>query len=109
MRLHLALQTGLRIGLVDLVAMKTGRGRRGSPSERARARIVALDVVDEETLASAGELVWATRPPSRSARRGSQYALIAHWREAGLIGPAPGPARWPRRSASPSSRARARR
>ncbi len=58
-RRHLARQTARRIGLVDLRALKAGGGAEALAAERRNGRsIVALDVVDEETLATAGALVW---------------------------------------------------
>jgi 3-oxoisoapionate kinase len=89
-RLHLARQTQRRIGLVDLVAMKAGGADAALAGERAGgAEIVALDVVDEETLAEAGRLIWENRGERLFAigSQGLQYALVAHWRAAGLIEP----------------------
>lgn len=87
-RRHLAKQTERRIGLVDLVSMKEG----GADAQLTRERddgadIVALDVVDDETLAEAGRLVWEHRGKRLFAvgSQGLEYALVAHWRTAGLI------------------------
>lgn len=90
-RLHLAKQTGIPIGLVDLVAMKHGGADAQLAREREKgARIVALDIVDEETLAEAGRLVWENRGETLFAvgSQGVEYALVAHWRQAGLLAPA---------------------
>jgi uncharacterized protein YgbK (DUF1537 family) len=91
---HLARQTGRRIELVDFVALKQGN---------AEARLAGLlgddvpavfvDVLDEETLEKAGRLVWANRGAPGAGRAGLftasssglEYALVAHWRAAGLI------------------------
>jgi 3-oxoisoapionate kinase len=93
-RVHLGRQTGMRIGLVDCIAMKGGEGDGALERERAGgAAIVALDVIDDETLIEAGRLVWE-RDGSRVFAIGSQgleYALVAYWRSAGLI-PAEPPA-----------------
>jgi 3-oxoisoapionate kinase len=87
-RLHLARQTALSLGLVDLVALKSGEGSARYASEVVRgARIVALDVVDDETLERAGALVWAEAsgaPVFVIGSQGVEYALIAHWRMQGL-------------------------
>jgi uncharacterized protein YgbK (DUF1537 family) len=95
-RVHLSRQTGMKIGLVDCVAMKRGEGDDALKRERADgAAIVALDVIDDETLAEAGRLVWE-RGGDRVFAIGSQgleYALVAYWRSAGLIPAEPPPMR----------------
>ncbi len=86
-RLHLAKQTDRHIGLVDLVAMKHGAADSALARELAGgAEIVALDVVDDETLAEAGRLVWQQRGQHLLAvgSQGIEYALVAHWQAAGL-------------------------
>jgi 3-oxoisoapionate kinase len=90
---HLAQQTDMLSGLVDFVAMK--QGRADTALERALsegARIVSLDVVDDETLAEAGRLVWDHRETTQFVvgSQGVEYALIAHWQSAWLM-PAPTP------------------
>jgi len=87
-RRHLARQTNLPIGLVDLVAMKSGRADEVLDREiGGGARIVALDVVDEETLAIAGRLIWEARdgPCFVAGSQGVAYALLSYWRSAGLL------------------------
>ena len=87
-RIHLGRQTSLPVGLVDCVSMKRGEADAALEREIARgAAIVALDVIDAETLAEAGRLVWE-RGGERVFAIGSQgleYALVAWWRKAGLI------------------------
>jgi uncharacterized protein YgbK (DUF1537 family) len=88
LRLHLGKQTDKRIGLVDLVAMKRGEADAALARELAAgAEIVALDVLDDETLAEAGRLVWEHRSERLFAigSQGFQQALVAHWRAAGLL------------------------
>jgi uncharacterized protein YgbK (DUF1537 family) len=85
---HLARQTDLPSGLVDLVAMKEGRSSARLAAVRDRgARIIALDVLDAETLAEAGRLLWEHRGERLLAvgSQGVEYALVAHWRERRLI------------------------
>ena len=85
---HLARQTGRRTGLVDFVAMQ-----RGEADVRLRtaladgAEIVSLDVLDPETLAEAGRLMWehAGRPVFGIGSQGFEAALVAYWRRVGLI------------------------
>ena len=88
LRLHLARQTERRIGLVDLVALKRGEADAALARELAAgAEVVALDVVDEQTLAEAGRLVWEHRGERLFAigSQGLQQALVAYWRAAGLL------------------------
>ncbi|MFE1599304.1 four-carbon acid sugar kinase family protein [Methylobacterium sp. ID0610] len=85
---HLARQTALRTGLVDFVAMKRGEAAHRLDRERAAgARIVSLDVLDPETLAEAGRLIWEQggRPVFGIGSQGFEAALVAHWRAAGLL------------------------
>ena len=87
---HVARQTALELGLVDLVELKAGRGAARLAAERARgARIVAFDVVDDETLAEVGRLIWdasSTEGPLFAiGSQGVEYALVAAWRAAGVL------------------------
>ena len=85
---HLSKQTDLKTGLVDFVAMKRGDGDAGLRAEiEGGAKIVSLDVLDSETLAEAGRLVWEERRAQRFClgSQGLEAALVAHWRKTGLI------------------------
>jgi 3-oxoisoapionate kinase len=85
---HLARQTQTPSGLVDFAAMKQGRAdARLAAVLESGAEIVALDVLDEETLAEAGRLMWENRGDRLLAvgSQGVEYALVAHWRQSGLI------------------------
>jgi 3-oxoisoapionate kinase len=96
-RLHLAEQSDRRIGLVDYLTLTAGRGHAALLGARADgAEIIALDVLDEASLAAAGRLIWENRGDKLFCvgSQGVEYALIAHWRQAGLLGEAP-----PRRTA----------
>jgi uncharacterized protein YgbK (DUF1537 family) len=87
-RLHLARQTDIPIGLVDFAALKKGEGNMRLARELASgARIVAIDVVDEETLAEAGRLIWEHRGDRLlvAGSQGVEYALVAYWCRAGLL------------------------
>ena len=91
-RLHLAEQTDRRIGLVDYLALTSGRGHAALLEARADgAEIIALDVLDETSLPAAGRLIWENSGDRLFCvgSQGVEYALIAHWREAGLLGEAP--------------------
>ena len=82
-RRHLAAQTSLAVGLVDVLALQAGRGAEALAAERkAGARIVAFDVLDQQTLAEAGRAIWAsamTAPLFALGSQGLEEALIAHW------------------------------
>ncbi|BCQ27339.1 four-carbon acid sugar kinase family protein (plasmid) [Caballeronia sp. NK8] len=93
LRVHLRQQTQRRIELIDFVRLR-------SPDVRERlnaltnddAPIVMIDVLDEETLAAAGKLVWEGRGEGvfTASSSGLQYALAAHWRSQGLVPQTPG-------------------
>ena len=95
-RLHLAQQTSLSIGLIDLTDMQEGAAVQALARERRRgARIVALDVVDDASLREAGRLIWGEAKAGQLFVLGSQGvedALIATWMAAGHSLPAPRPA-----------------
>ncbi|UOM36588.1 four-carbon acid sugar kinase family protein [Acuticoccus sp. I52.16.1] len=96
---HLARQTDAEIGLVDIVAMRRGTAGEALARELERgARIVSLDVIDPETLAEAGRLVWETRGQRlfAIASQGLNYALLAHWYAAGLLAEPAAPPVMPR-------------
>lgn len=88
LRLHLRAQTARRAELIDFTQL-----RQGAAAQRLHelagddAPVVLIDVLDDETLAQAGRLVWEQRGPGvfTASSSGLQYALAAHWREAGLL------------------------
>lgn len=85
---HLARQTDLPVGLVDFVAAKGGRGdARLAEVLRRGARVVSIDVLDDETLVEAGRLVWERGGDQAFAlgSQGLESALVAYWRAAGLL------------------------
>ncbi len=53
----------------------------------AGAGIVSLDVLDRETLIAAGRLIWerAGAPAFGIGSQGVEAALVAYWRDAGLL------------------------
>jgi uncharacterized protein YgbK (DUF1537 family) len=90
---HLARQTARRIGLVDLPTLKAGRGaQRLAELQGADVPVLALDVLDDDSLRAAGELVWQQRGAGLfcAASSGLQDALAAHWRDTGALPAAPG-------------------
>jgi 3-oxoisoapionate kinase len=94
LRLHLADQTALSIGLVDLRAFQTGTV---SDVFRTQAEAgdgaVVLDGLDATMLRQTGHLLNDLRRPSRPlftiGSSGLTSGLISFWREAGLLSPAP--------------------
>jgi uncharacterized protein YgbK (DUF1537 family) len=92
LRLHLARQTDERVHLVDLVALKQGRGTQALAAAReGGARAVLFDVIDDDTLAEVGRVIWQGRGDGvlAVASSGLEYALVAHWRAAGKLPPPP--------------------
>jgi uncharacterized protein YgbK (DUF1537 family) len=90
LRLHLREQTARRIELIDMLALRSGqaashlRTLAGSDDDTP---VVLLDVLDEETLQAAGELVWTQRGEGvfSASSSGLQYALAAYWRARGWL------------------------
>lgn len=82
---HLARQTGRTVGLVDLRAMTADWAEGALEEAAAEHEIVSLDVVDGATLATAGRLIWQdAKQMFAVGSQGVEYALVAHWRQAGL-------------------------
>ena len=87
-RLHIGKQTSRAIGLIDFAAMKRGAGLERFHAEVELGRsLLALDIVDDETLQWVGELMWRQRGRSLFAigSQGVEYALVAHWRAEGWL------------------------
>jgi uncharacterized protein YgbK (DUF1537 family) len=88
LRLHLREQTARRIELIDMLALRSGRATQQlSALEGDDTPVVLLDVLDEETLQAAGELVWTQRGEGvfSASSSGLQYALAAYWRARGWL------------------------
>lgn len=88
LRLHLSRQTDRRIGLVDLASLKTGQTDRMLANQiEGGAEIIAIDVVDDATLAEAGRLLWneGRGPVFAIGSQGVEYALVAHLRALGEL------------------------
>ena len=85
---HLTRQTNLKIGIISLAEIKAGQSHEAvSKCLSDGARILAIDVVDDETLTEAGRLIWPIGSASCFAvgSQGVEYALVAHWRKIGTI------------------------
>ncbi len=88
LRRHLARQTAAAIGLVDVVALTTGRGEAALAEARAAGqRAVLFDVIDDAMLIEVGRIIWNARGGGlfAVASSGLTYALVAWWRAAGLL------------------------
>ena len=89
LRLHLKEQTDRQILGIDLASLARGE----AAAERDRARIeravTFVDVADEASQRAAGRLVWegAGEGIFSASSSGLQYALVAHWRETGVLPP----------------------
>ena len=89
LRRHLTCQTNLEVGIITLAEIKAGQSSEAiSKCLSDGARILAIDVVDDETLAEAGRLIWPIGSGSCFAvgSQGIEYALVTHWRKTGTIG-----------------------
>jgi len=88
LRHHLAAQTTRRIELIDLLQLRQGTAAgRLDALMGVDVPVVFIDVMDEETLAAAGRLVWEQRGAGlfSASSSGLGYALAAHWRQIGLV------------------------
>ena len=94
LRLHLAHQTAKRAALFDVLQYGLDAEARSSRLDELLATepdIVLFDLLESDQLAKVGRLIWerasGTTPLFAVGSSGIQYALAAHWRETGLIGP----------------------
>jgi uncharacterized protein YgbK (DUF1537 family) len=90
LRLHLAKQTNLGVGLVDVRAFQAGNAREQFRLQAdGGAAAVLLDGVDAAMLQQAGqvicELADESRPLFTVGSSGVTASLIAHWRSTGVI------------------------
>ena len=89
LRLHLARQTALRTDLIDLALLRPQDGAARIQSVAAACEGVLLfDVADAESQRRAGEELARLKPEGgwfAAGSSGLEYALLAFWREAGLL------------------------
>jgi len=88
LRRHLAAQTARRIELIDVLELRQATAARGLDDLMGEdVPVVFIDVMDEETLAAAGGLVWERRGAGlfSASSSGLGYALTAYWRQIGLL------------------------
>ncbi len=99
LRRHLAQQAGFSIGLVDKVDLATPDIRRTWRDIAGSGDAVLFDTVDENDLVVVGDILHARilqatargEPVFAVGSSGLEYALVAAWRAAGLLGTAPAP------------------
>ncbi|MBM3788040.1 MAG: four-carbon acid sugar kinase family protein [Acidobacteria bacterium] len=95
LRLHLARQTDLPVGLVDALSLQGGKGRERFAEQASRgARVVLFDTLDSATLREAGDAIWNSRVTPTTFVAGSsgfEYALLAYWESLGWLPPKPAP------------------
>jgi len=94
LRLHLASQTHLRIGLVDASAFQTGTAEQHLQAEcDAGAQAVLFDGFNQAMLDETARLIWnraaAGQPLFAVGSSGLTYGLLRHWKERQLILPSP--------------------
>jgi 3-oxoisoapionate kinase len=92
LRIHLAGQTNLPVGLVDLRAFQAGKvGEQFRRLVEMGAAAVLLDGIDDGMLEQAGEMIWGLKRGSlfTIGSSGLTASLIAHWRNAGMIAAEP--------------------
>jgi uncharacterized protein YgbK (DUF1537 family) len=95
LRVHLAAQTEIKIGLVDTAMLLAGVA-----AEEVEAMIgdgqeaILFDTIDEQTQATVGELIWkeaVRRPLFSASSSGLTVALLSAWKTLGLLPDAPRP------------------
>ncbi|MCE9664029.1 four-carbon acid sugar kinase family protein [Halomonas sp. M5N1S17] len=88
LRRHLASQTELTIGLIDLVTLAESGVDARVDAARLHHAALLYDVLDSTSQAAVGRQLWRTRPANGGFMVGSsgvEYALLAEWRRLGLI------------------------
>ncbi len=95
LRAHLAKQTKLTIGLIDIIALqRPDYAAVADDKLSSQDGAAIIDVADGETQRRAGEILWQNKTAEGLFAVGSsgiEYALIAHWRREGLLQPKPAP------------------
>ena len=96
LRRHLARQTGATIALMDILHLDGPDpevDRRYAAILDGGPGVILFDTLDEASVRAAGRLVWnhrgVDRPRFAVGSSGLEYALVAHWREIGILAEAP--------------------
>lgn len=89
LRRHLASQTKLSTGLIDLVAIQSGSASTELDRLlKEKTQIILFDGIDYQTQSATGEILWQRaqkRPLFSAASSGLTAALVTTWRSTGLI------------------------
>lgn len=91
LRRHLDEQVPIEPQSVDIGDMARGTAEQRVREARLARAVTFVDVADATSQIEAGRLVWTGRDGTllSASSSGLQYALVAHWRHAGLIAPEP--------------------
>ncbi len=98
LRLHLARQAPLRIGLYDIVTQQSSDADKALSDQWSGNDVVLLDVLDERSQECAGRAIWELAESQAgtlfcAGSSGVEYALVNHWRKAGYSNIQPTPMR----------------
>lgn len=90
---HLAGQTDLKTGLIDLEDLWTDPTAKLDTLVDQGARILSIDCMEARSEEAAGQLIWENRGrmPFVLGSQGVEFALVRHWQNIRLIAPAPAP------------------
>jgi 3-oxoisoapionate kinase len=95
LRLHLAAQSRVNVGHVDVSMLRSGGSEEAIASQvTGGAAAILFDTVDSETQGIVGEILWSMaqrRGVFAVGSSGLTAALISAWRRAGLVPDPPGP------------------
>ena len=86
---HLSKQTSRPMSLIDIEALGNDADAALRQAIDQGAEIISLDSLNESHLVRAGRLIWEHRGDGLFAvgSQGLEYAMIAHWQDAGLLEP----------------------
>jgi uncharacterized protein YgbK (DUF1537 family) len=90
LRKHLALQTTMQIGLVDVLALREGADAALATERATGAKAVLFDGLDDASLAVTGKLLWKkanNQPLFAAGSSGLTESLIKRWNIEGLAKP----------------------
>ncbi len=86
-RRHLSRQTDMKMGLISLEDLRADASGAFDRELKAGARIISLDTISADDLATCGALIWERRGDGLLAggSQGVEYALVEHWRRTGAL------------------------